>query len=327
MHRLSCPTCGTRLFFENSRCLGCSTQVGFCPDALAMHAIEQRRVCGHRTGPVACNWLLGQNDAGPLCLSCVLTRTAPDLSATGAAERWRLLEQDKRRLCYALLRADIRHHVREMVFDVLSDPQALAGGPPAVVMGHLRGVITLNLAEADPGYRERTRSAMEEDYRTVLGHIRHESGHFVFPRLVAADAEHLARFRALFGDERADYGEAMEAHHRGQTVRDPEHHVSYYAASHPHEDWAETWAHLLHVLDTLETARAMGLDTDPNLLADPYAEMDMGLLQRQFARVVRLLNELNRSLGLVDAYPFVLRAGVVTKLAFVSEMLRRAAQT
>lgn len=324
MRRFECPACGARLYFENSRCLECATEVGFSPVRLAMVALGEGRPCAHRSGAALCNWMLDAAAAGPLCASCALTRTLPDLSAPGAPERYRIVEQDKRRLCFTLLRAGLGEAMRDLRFDVLADPVAVADGVPSVSMGHLDGVVTLSLAEADPGYRERTRTELAEPYRTVLGHLRHESGHFFFPRLVAADPERLARFRTLFGDEREDYAAALRAHHAGARRFDPAAHVSTYAAAHPHEDWAETWAHLLHILDTLESARDLGLRSGEGAIDDPWQCRDPERLLAQFAPVVEVLNELNRSLGHADAYPFAPGPGAVQKLAFAHGVLPAA---
>ncbi|MEE4300334.1 MAG: putative zinc-binding metallopeptidase [Pseudomonadales bacterium] len=321
MRRFECPCCGARLYFENSRCLECDTDVGFSPERLAMLALREGRACAQRTGAALCNWMLEDAAPGPLCASCALTRTLPDLSAPGAAERYRVVEQDKRRLCFTLLRAGLGEAMRELRFDVLADPVAVAGGMPSVSTGHLDGLVTLSLAEADPGYRERMRMQLAESYRTVLGHLRHESGHFFFPRLVAAHGDRLARFRALFGDEREDYEAALQAHHAGVHRGDPSAHVSDYASAHPHEDWAETWAHLLHILDTLESARSLGLDAGDGPIDDPWDCPDIKRLLAQFAPVVEALNELNRALGHADAYPFAPGPGAIDKLAFAHGVL------
>lgn len=326
MRRLECPNCGQRVFFENFRCIACGREFGFDPVELRMALLDPDRIaCAQRRGPVSCNWLLARGEPGPLCRSCRLTRTLPDLSAQGSAERLRVIEQDKRRLLHGLIRLGLGAVARDMRFDILADPQAMAGGPPTIPMGHQDDLITLNLAEADPGYRERTRTELDESYRTVLGHLRHESGHYFWSRLVAANAGRLTRFRALFGDERSDYGVALARHYaRAGTGFDHERFVSAYAGSHPVEDWAESWAHLLHVLDTLESARSMHLldDETGHPMPDPYAEQDMRVLLQRFRRLTLLLNELNRALGLADAYPFVLGDGVVAKLAFIHDIVQ-----
>lgn len=327
MRRLACPNCGQRVFFENSRCLRCQQELGFDPTTHAMCAPGgDHPACGNRQGPVACNWLLDPGDPGPLCRSCRLTRTIPDLSMPAASERLQAVEQAKRRVLYALTRMGLEQLARGMVFDVLADPQARAGGPPAIPMGHRQGVITLNLEEADPGYRARTRVELDESYRTVLGHIRHESGHFFWPSLVGSDQQRLDRFRSLFGDERQDYGQALARHYGRSDARwDPRAFVSAYAGSHPLEDWAETWAHLLHILDTLESAVSMGLTADDagEPLIDPYSSAEAAPLLDRFQRLAAMLNELNRALGQDDAYPFTLGDGARSKLAFIHQLVRQ----
>ncbi|HSG89091.1 MAG TPA: putative zinc-binding metallopeptidase [Pseudomonadales bacterium] len=327
MRSLACPHCGQRVFFENSRCLRCHQEFGFDPSELAMRLPDdQHRACANRGGPVACNWLLTAHETGPLCRSCILTRTIPDLSQPDAHLRLQAVEQAKRRALYAHSRMGLDDLLDGMVFDVLADPQARAGGPPTIPMGHSRGLITLNLEEADPGYRARTQVALDESYRTVLGHIRHETGHYFWPRLVGPDAQRLQAFRELFGDERRDYGQALAEHYARSDARfDRRAYVSAYAGSHPLEDWAETWAHLMHILDTVESAGAMGIvDEDaPGPPVDPYTQLEARPLLERFRRLTAVLNELNRALGQDDAYPFALGDGAMAKLTFIHGILQR----
>ena len=132
-----------------------------------------------------------------------------------------------------------------------------------MVTGHADGVITLDLAESDDVHRERRRAELGEPYRTLLGHFRHEIGHYYWPILVER-AGALERCRALFGDERADYGEALERHYADGPPADwAERHVSAYATMHPWEDWAETFAHYLHIRDTLQTAGGVRRSSSP----------------------------------------------------------------
>jgi hypothetical protein len=171
---------------------------------------------------------------------------------------------------------------------------------------------------------------MHERYRTLLGHFRHESGHYYFDRLVV-DSEWIDEFRALFGDERQDYGEALKRHYANGPASDwADRFVSSYASSHPWEDWAETWAHYLHMLDTLETAASCGLALKPRKAGEPTidsvtvpARTDTfeDTLHDWFA-LTYVLNSLNRSIGMPDSYPFTLSTPVLEKLEFVHKVVR-----
>jgi hypothetical protein len=216
-----------------------------------------------------------------------------------------------------------------LAFDTLVSLPGLA----AVMTGHAQGVVTLNLQEADDAHRERIRAEMREPYRTLLGHYRHEVGHCYWDRLVRDDPS-LGAFRSLFGDERADYGAALAQHYQqGAAVDWRERHISSYACAHPWEDWAETWAHYLHMRDTLDTALSFGLAPDQvEVDATPYAPAmlagDPGDAQgfidmlNAWTRLTAVLNELSRSMGLPDFYPFVLSDTVVRKLHFVHDRVR-----
>ncbi len=172
---------------------------------------------------------------------------------------------------------------------------------------------------------------MHEPYRTLLGHFRHESGHYYFDCLIAGDAPRLQRFRALFGDEREDYGQALQRHYAGGG---PSHwearFVSHYASSHPWEDWAETWAHYLHMFDTLDTAFSCGVKLQPvgagepvlALEAHPLEVLTWNALSADWFALTYLLNSLNRSIGMPDAYPFALSPAVQDKLEFVHDVVR-----
>jgi hypothetical protein len=210
------------------------------------------------------------------------------------------------------------------MFEFLADQP----GQP-VLTGHAQGVITLNVAEADDAERVKRRVEMHEPYRTLLGHFRHESGHYYWDRLVD-EGGRVEAFRQVFGDERADYGQALQAHYaRGGALPDwQEHYVSAYATAHPWEDWAETWAHYLHMVDLLETAAAyntrvslpgqgIGLDEVINPLGTARPSFDA--LVRQWVPLTLMVNSLNRSLGQEDAYPFALSPNALGKLRFVHD--------
>ncbi len=281
----------------------------------------------------ACNWLVGEDDAeaAGLCRSCRLTRTLPDLSIEPHTLWWTRFEVAKRRLVSSLigLRLPIASKTedpeRGLVFDLLRAPPE----GPGVVTGHEDGVITIDVEEADDAWREQRRTALAEPYRTLLGHLRHETGHYYWQRLVDG-TPWLDVFRAEFGDERADYGDALKQHYADGAPADwGQRHVSAYASSHPWEDWAETWAHYLHLIDTLDTARSFGLDGervelnyerfDRDALAglDPaHAERFLQLVNN-WMELTGVLNELSRSMGVHDFYPFVLSAPALRKLYVV----------
>jgi hypothetical protein len=221
---------------------------------------------------------------------------------------------------------------RGLTFDFLADPDPGTPGATPVRTGHLNGVITINIAEADDVEREKRRLQMHEPYRTLLGHFRHESGHYYWERLIQ-ETGHVEGFRKHFGDERPDYGEALSRYHKQGAPSDwSNSFVSAYAASHPWEDWAETWAHYLHMTDTLEKALECGLSLQPKRPNEPEWKPEKGnpgrrlfsfdhMIERWFP-LTYILNNLNRCMGMQDAYPFVLAAPVIEKLRFVHEVVQ-----
>lgn len=287
-----------------------------------------RRLCRNYAEAAICNWLCPPDPNAAYCVSCALTHEIPDLSVAGNLARWARIEAAKRRLVYDLLSLDLPFDAARAA-DGSSLPALsfafLADTPSRhVVTGHADGRITLSIAEADEAKRAEIQESLGEPYRTLLGHLRHESGHYYFMRLVA-HTPRLARFRKLFGDEHEDYAAALERHYRDGARADwPEAHVSAYASAHPHEDWAETWAHYLHIRDTLDTARAHGLS-----VADGAITPDAAHPQGAFADLIAAwlpvslaVNELNRSMGLPDMYPFVLSPAALAKLEFVHDLVR-----
>ena len=344
MKLFACPVCGATVHFPNSLCTACGAELGFAPGAMAMVSPgpdgsaeaegEVWRKCSHYAQLMGCNWMVA--DDGPFCLSCRLNRTIPDLSRPEHLALWRRLEEDKRRLVYALLRLGLPLGPRSedpsgLAFDFLADPDPSFSEAGRVLTGHAAGLITLNIAEADPVARERMRAEMAEPYRTILGHFRHESGHYYWDRLVR-DTGWLAPFRDLFGDERADYAAALDAHYQGGPPPDwQQHHVSAYAAAHPWEDWAESWSHYLHMVDTMETAWAFGLRLEARRselaaapASDPYRAADFDALVGEWLPLTVALNALNASMGHEPAYPFALAAPVLEKLRFVHRVVTEA---
>jgi len=276
--------------------------------------------------------MLPADDPHDLCASCQLTVVIPALTSERNHILWGRLEAAKRRLLFSLAVLNLTPASKEtepetgLAFQFLEDGVS----DQCVMTGHDNGLITLNIAEADPAERERTREQMHERYRTLLGHFRHESGHYYFDRLVVG-SEWIDEFRTLFGDERQDYGKALKRHYANGPVADWEDRfVSSYASSHPWEDWAETWAHYLHMLDTLETANSCGLALKPKKAGEP--EIDSvavptrtdtfeDTLHDWFA-LTYVLNSLNRSIGMPDSYPFKLSTPVLEKLEFVHKVVR-----
>ena len=351
-----CDHCGNLLFFENTICLGCERRVAFLPDLRVVGSLDPDpsepdvwrsplpqaegrtyRLCRNYRVEEVCNWAVAGD--GDLCDSCRLTRVIPDLGVPGHKLAWYHLETAKRRLVYTLTGAQLPiatrgdDPARGLAFEFLADA---ADGSP-VLTGHANGVITLNVAEADGAEREKRRSNLGEPYRTLLGHMRHESGHYYWDRLILHGGL-TGEFRAVFGDERQDYTAALASHYREGAPADwQDRFVSAYATAHPWEDWAETWAHYLHILDTLEMAAHCGLQLRPRHRDEPSlrsAPPTPGDYRGPFERVIEnwlpvayLLNNLNRGLGQPDAYPFVLSRPVIAKLRAVHDVVQRAGTT
>jgi hypothetical protein len=286
-----------------------------------------------------CNWMVPAEDPVGFCLACRHNRVIPDLSVAGNAVLWGKLETAKHRLFYSLIRLKlplanrVDDPAHGLAFDFLADPpESHAQG---VMTGHDNGLITLALKEADDAVREKVRGEMGEPYRTLLGHFRHESGHYFWDRLVATNEAALEKFRALFGDDRQDYAQALQKHYsEGAPPNWQESFVSIYATTHPWEDFAETWAHYLHIVDTLETAGAFGLKIRPRAARghiaaaidfDPYAPKRWEQAIDAWLPVEFATNSLNRSMGQMDLYPFVLSPKVIEKLGFMHALTHAAA--
>ncbi len=341
MKTFHCEQCDHVLFFENTGCVGCGRPIGFSPDVLEMRVYGEGtsfRACANFAQHHVCNWLLPVDAPGTLCRSCELTHVIPDLEPVGNRELWYRLEAAKCRMLYTLLslRLPLVTRLQDAENGLEFQFKSEAGLPPgeAVLTGHDNGVITLNLAEADDAERERRRNQLHEPYRTLLGHFRHEIGHFYWDQLIRDDADRLREFRELFGDETLDYAEALKAHYAaGAKPTWEQGFISAYATSHAWEDWAESWAHYLHMVDGLETAAACGLKLAPERPDEPAlrgapadpARASFERLQRDWGALAYVMNNLNRSMGMPDAYPFVLSPPALAKLAFVHRTIAAAA--
>ncbi|OYV30525.1 MAG: hypothetical protein B7Z81_14235, partial [Acidocella sp. 20-61-6] len=351
MKLFKCQECGQTVFFENRKCERCAHPLGYLPQATQLLALQPQgdhfraakgknfgfRYCANAAQD-ACNWLVPADSQDRFCAACRHNRTIPDLAVGQNLLHWQRMEVAKHRLFYTLIAlglplknlADDPEH--GLAFDFLADAP---GAARKVLTGHDDGLITINLDEADDAKREKLRAEMGEPYRTLLGHFRHEVGHY-FWNVLVRDAGRLEACRAVFGDDSADYGAALQRHYaEGPPADWREHFISAYATAHPWEDFAETWAHYLHIVDTLETASAFGLRIHPvatknramhaDIDFDPHHADSMATLIDAWGPLTFAVNSLNRSMGQADLYPFVVSPAVVAKLQFIHEVIHAAA--
>lgn len=349
MRLFSCDNCGNTIHFDNDTCVVCDRRLGYVPSRWRMTALEPSgegwtssalgetfAFCANAELG-ACNWLLPLDQAGDLCPACRHNRTIPALADDKTIDAFRRVVSAERHLFYSLLawRLPVPNKTEDpaggLAFDFLADEIGADGTVTPVMTGHADGVITLAIAEADDAAREKRRVLLGEPYRTLLGHFRHEVGHYYWDRLVR-DGGRLDAFRALFGDERQDYAEALQRNYREGPPADWQtRFVSSYAACHPWEDFAETFAHYVHMVDALETAHALGLAISPrvevpgqlDLEVDfaPYRQKDFEALANAWPPLTVAINEINRSLGQRDFYPFVLSGEILSKLEFVHALI------
>lgn len=339
--------CGNKVYFDNTHCPECGSALGYLPHDGRLADLDPATVpdtwtvegrdevfefCANNNTPAACNWMVVSNGEPQLCVACRLNRTIPDWSDPENAYYWAKIEAAKRRVVSQLigLGSPVRSKLYDdpetgLMFDFLRSPP----GGPQVMTGHNNGLITLNIEEADDSKREKIRRAMREPYRTLVGHFRHEVGHYYWDRMIW-NTPWLEPFRELFGDERASYAEALKRNYeQGPPDNWAESYVSSYATMHPWEDWAETCAHYMHIVDSLTTAMGFGLDAndveggvdflgkdalyDPD---DPHAPRFLELVNG-WREITVVLNEMARSMGQPDFYPFNLSKPAVAKLQFV----------
>ncbi|HEV2678357.1 MAG TPA: putative zinc-binding peptidase [Aliidongia sp.] len=347
MKLFTCQHCGQLVYFENDHCESCARRLGFLPGQMMLSALEadgdawralagddgaRYRDCANAQFG-ACNWLVRADGPEIFCAACRHNQVIPDISLPENLPRWQQLERAKHRLFYSLLR------LRLPLANRIDDPDhglafeflAVAPDTPKVMTGHDNGLITLALKEADDAERERMKQLMGESYRTLLGHFRHEVGHYFWDVLVR-DGGKLDACRAVFGDDSQDYDEALKRNYEQGPPPDwRQHFISAYASCHPWEDFAETWAHYLHIVDTLEMGTAFGLKIEPPIVEgdaldtaldfDPYGPGDIQRLVDAWLPLVFAVNSLNRSMGQPDLYPFVLTPQVVGKLGFIHQLV------
>lgn len=350
--------CGNELHFANTQCVQCNYTLGFIPDDLVVSAFSETdselwlsscnnrkyRPCRNYKVNNVCNWMVEADDENDYCLSCRLTKEIPDLTKADNLRRWYLLERAKRRLIYAAIKLNLPIKNKyedpeaglEFVFreDVVEDEYGNELTiKEFVITGHNNGLITINVKEADHAVRVDMREKMKESYRTLIGHFRHESGHYYWDRLIN-ETEWIDDFRNLFGDERLDYQEALQTYYKDGPVDEWQHkYISAYASMHPWEDWAETWAHYLHMVDTLESAHNFQVTIGDKAISNPFdhVEYESKLqIEESFTEIfdnwcslARVLNGLNRSMGIDDAYPFIVSESSLNKLRFVHHVINR----
>jgi len=349
MQLFFCQNCGNAVHFENDLCLNCGLRLGFLEDRFEMATLESdgsfwttrlpettRYKDCRNAAEAVCNWVLPAESPHDYCEACRHNLTIPDLSVPQNRLLWHRIELAKRYVFRSLLRWELPMPTKiedpegGLAFAFLSDVEKPDGTVEMVKTGHDNGLITINIAEADDAERERRRIMMGESYRTLVGHFRHELAHYFWDRLVRA-TDRLDECRALFGDERADYGEALKRHYEGGPASGwQDSFITAYATSHPWEDFAETWAHYVHMVDALETARSYGIavrhpghteaEVDP-IRFEPYHAANAAMLVEAWVPLTVAVNGLNRSMGQPDLYPFVLSRPVVEKLEFVHRLI------
>lgn len=344
-----CDHCGNTVYFENASCERCGRQLGYLPDRNALVSLEgqqghwiskgfsgERYVFCDNVRYGACNWLIPASPGDEIfCAACRHNETIPAIDDPLNLKRWQVIERAKKRLFYSLLRLGLPHPTRNqdaahgLSFRFLAD---MPVAPMPVLTGHENGIITIALAEADDVEREARRTRMGEPYRTLLGHFRHEIGHYYWDILIAGQPAQ-QRCRQLFGDESVDYGQALQNYYNlGPPSGWPQTHISAYSTSHPWEDFAETFAHYLHIIDTVEMASAFGVRAQagmedagyvPDGNFDPYTALSAQAIVDNWVPLASMLNNLNRAMGHPDAYPFVLTPAVIEKLGYIHNLVHR----
>ncbi len=335
-----CPHCQSFVFLDWLECAHCGAELGFQHTTLTFLVVGAQgttvdgdtwRFCSNRSW--GCNWVVADSEESGRCFSCRLSRTLPDRQDTIAWEKLRDTGIAKRRLLVQLRELDLPivpfyEKPGGLGFDLLSSYSGTR-----VMIGHANGIITLDLAETLDAHRENLRVKLGEPYRTMLGHFRHEIGHYYQGVLLTDDASWDA-CRALFGDERASYRDAIARHYKeGAPENWHESFISEYATMHPWEDFAECFAHYLHITGTLATAanagvvmltsRVPGIAQHDIVPETDYRQLGIDRMLDDWQWLSLMFNRVNRAMGQRDLYPFELTEPVAKKLAFVHELIAR----
>ncbi|GAA1732050.1 zinc-binding metallopeptidase family protein [Aeromicrobium alkaliterrae] len=326
MRAFTCSTCDNRLFFENSLCVSCGSALGYWRESADIVVVDADgrfvdpegyvwHVCPN-LNLTGCTWLTRLE--GEPCEACRLTRTRPaDDDAIGLSQL-PVAEAAKRHLLVELTRLGFGWVSREddpetgLAFDMLSSVDE------NVVIGHEDGLITIDLAEGDDAHRAKVQAELAEPYRTMLGHLRHEVGHYMEALHVRGDR--IQEARELFGNEEISYADEIERHYNEGPPADwAESYISTYATMHPFEDFAESFAHTLHIQDSVDTARWNGLITVEPDAFSIFSDLVTGV----WIPLSTALNQINRSMGADDLYPFIIPPKVLAKLDFVDSLRQR----
>lgn len=343
MRAFTCPNCRNYIEFEDLTCRTCEAELGFHHPSSTFHVVsregteidgERWFACSNRAW--ACNWLAAEDSGAGTCLASRLIRKRPDADDTLALEKLATTSGKLRMMVYQLLELGLPilpwdTYEKGLGFDLLSSKSRGEN----ITIGHADGIITIDLVESLDDYRERLRIRLGEPYRTMLGHFRHEVGHYYEMVLFDAMPDRIDRVRELFGDERVSYSDAIDRHYRyGAPENWRESFISEYATMHPWEDFAECFAHYLHITDTLDTAAWSGMvlqartqghtPTIDTTIARVTEEIDFDEILEDWLWVSTLLNRINRSMGKDDLYPFHINAVVGDKLGFIHDTVRSA---
>ena len=348
----ACPVCNNFTQFEAARCRNCHAALGFHPPSKSMLPVAdgvaqidgQRWVRCTQSETSGCNWLAAEEQSPyerGRCLADSLIRREPDASDTIAREKLVPTAVALRRLVYQLddigLPIDpFWRHDGGLAFDLLSSYST----GEKVTIGHAGGVITIDLVESLDAYRESLRVRLGEPYRTMLGHFRHEVGHYYQHVLVESGSgahRYLDDCRRLFGDERASYGDAISRHYKfGAPDGWHEAFISEYATMHPWEDFAECFAHYLHITDTIDTSREAGMVLRADLVRfsaprdiaplESYDDVPIERLLFDWRWISLFFNRVNTAMGKIPLYPFEIPEPVVTKLGFIHRVIRETAR-
>ncbi len=349
MRNFSCAVCGNTTYFENRNCIACGARLGFVAQTQTLEALvpgdgdtwelvggdgQSFRYCANAALDV-CNWMVDGVSGETYCRACRHNRTVPSAALPQTLAHWRTIGAAQRHLFYSFLKWRLPAPTREedtaggLVFDFLEDRRLADGTIEKPMTGYDEGLITIRAAEADDAEREALRAQMHEPYRTMLGHFRHETGHFIWNQMIR-DGGLVAECRAVFGDDSVDYGEALQRHYaEGPPLDWQTRFISEYASSHPWEDFAETFAHCLHIVDTLEMARSHQIRLSAcggpaeDIATDPYIERDFEILANLWVPLSITLNSLHHSMGERPLYPFILTSAVREKLGFVHKVITR----